>query len=244
MIKLRKSLTVSFAAALMLTTSATAFAVPSDNNFPIPGVNTGIDQVVENLIPGSDIIEDEDVDVAEIDEDAEDFDDEVSDEEDDDDEIAGIDDEGDDEDGEEEVADEDDDDADDNEEDFADSEDEDLEDDVAEADEDGDDVEGDEEIEGIAEGDDDEADEDDIYDVTAKYECDTYNCGGLELRDEDGNVVYSSDVYFDPDFAEYATPSELTFANTHVGCKIRGYFEPIEGADGLVQYSFYVEEFL
>ena len=251
MTKTKKTLTVGLAAALMMTTSMTAFAIPADGNRPDPVIVPESAPVVENLLPvlpGDEvgIVEADDFDDDE-DEDGDDLADDDDDDDDDEDDVA------DDEDGEDEddVADEDGE----HEDDVADEDGDDEEDVADEGDEDGEDEE-----EDIAEGDDEDGDEEEVdvaegevnvpefegavFEVVAKWDCENLYCGRLQVRDKYGNVIDTSEIHLDEEFVEDATPADMSFHHVHVGCRLRGYFAPVEGSDGVTRDGFYVQEFL
>ncbi len=231
MIDPKKSIVFGLAAALMITTSVSAYAVPDDGTRPIPVTTGKPDPAAKG--PDTDAVG-EDVGALDIDdaEDDDDIEDEDGDDDEDDDDLA--DEDGDDEDSDEDdVAEDDDDDTDEDGEDVA--------------EDDGEDEDGDEEE--VAEVDEqiggpDALEQGGVYEVVAMTDCKSRYCGKLVLSDETGNVVYSTVNNFDPEFEASLAPHEVTFASVHVGCKLRGYFEPVEGADGEERNGFYVQEFM
>lgn len=241
MIDRKISITASLAAALMLTTSVTAFAVPDDGSRPVPEI-TVPDTLVENGVPG---VVGEEVAVTQPEdvEEDEDLDGEDDDDDEDDDDVADDDDDAEDEEDGDDIADGEDDEEDEEEDAEADEDDDADEEDVSgEVGEDETD-----EIAGVDEeaGGPDAADTGGrVYQIVALWDCNSETCGRLILGDDAGNVTYSNNVYFAPEFLEDTTPQERTFAHVHVGCRIRGYFQPVEGDNGETRYGFYVQEFL
>ena len=83
-----------------------------------------------------------------------------------------------------------------------------------------------------------------VFEVVAKWDCEILYCGRLQVRDEYGNVIDTSEIHLDEEFVEDATPADMSFHHVHVGCRLRGYFAPVEGSDGVTRDGFYVQEFL
>ena len=242
MIDPKKSIVLGLAAALMLTTSVSAHAIPDDGTRPLPAPTATPDPAANK--PAPDVIGDEvgavDVDDADDADDEDDFEDDDEDGDDDEDDVA---DDDDDEDGDEDDVAEDEDGDEGDEDDVAEDEDGDEE---GVADGEADDEDGDEEE--VAEGEvidgPDAVEEGSIYEVVTMTDCKTRHCGTLVLSDAEGRVIYSTTNNFDPAFEASLAPHEVTFASVHVGCKMRGYFQVVEGADGEQRNGFYVQEFL
>lgn len=244
MIDPKKSIVLGLAAALMLTTSVSAHAIPDDGTRPLPAPVATPDPAANK--PAPDVIGDEvgavEIDDADDVDDEDDFEDDDEDGDDDEDDVADDDDE--DEDGEEDDVAEDED-GDDGEEDAAEADDEDGdEDDVAEGEADDEDSDEEDVAEGEAIDGPDAVEEGSIYEIVTMTDCKTRHCGTLVLSDTEGRVIYSTINNFDPVFEASLAPHEVTFASVHVGCKLRGYFQVVEGADGEERNGFYVQEFL